>query len=149
MGASLRDRATHEQSPQAVSAVPVGIPSAGACAGKNVGGRPAHFPGETKTAAIAVRTAPSVRDALKRAAEENGRSITKEVEYRLLKLFDDEMVAGKLDEIMSAIKTLTAQGMSAGTAETAQQAQGEARQPGPKDAPEPSIPSTTASRTFQ
>ncbi len=28
-----------------------------------------------------------------------------------------------------------AQGMSAGTAETAQQAQGEARQPGPKDAP--------------
>lgn len=27
-GASLRDRATHEQSPQAVSAVPVGIPSA-------------------------------------------------------------------------------------------------------------------------
>lgn len=32
-----------------------------------------------------------------------------------------------------------AQGMSAGTAETAQQAQGKARQPGPKDAPETSI----------
>ncbi len=28
MGASLRDRATHEPSPQAVLAVPVGIPSA-------------------------------------------------------------------------------------------------------------------------
>lgn len=50
---------------------------------KNKGGRPAHYDGETKKAAIAVRTAPSVRDKLKAAAEEAGRSVTQEVEARL------------------------------------------------------------------
>lgn len=50
---------------------------------KNKGGRPAHHEGEVKKAAIAVRTAPSVRDALKRAAEQSGRSVTQEVEARL------------------------------------------------------------------
>lgn len=55
---------------------------------KNKGGRPAHHEGETKKAAIAVRTAPSVRDALKSAADENGRSITQEVEKRLIVSFE-------------------------------------------------------------
>ncbi|WP_156502095.1 hypothetical protein [Erythrobacter sp. HI0063] len=55
---------------------------------KNKGGRPAHHDGETKKAAIAVRTAPSVRDALKAAADENGRSITQEVEKRLIVSFE-------------------------------------------------------------
>lgn len=49
----------------------------------NKGGRPAHHAGEVKKAAIAVRTAPSIRDALKKAADEAGRSVTQEVEARL------------------------------------------------------------------
>lgn len=50
----------------------------------NLGGRPRHHEGEVKKAAIAVRTAPSIRDALKKAADESGRSITQEVEARLV-----------------------------------------------------------------
>lgn len=50
----------------------------------NQGGRPRHHDGEVKKAAIAVRTAPSIRDALKKAADESGRSITQEVEARLV-----------------------------------------------------------------
>lgn len=50
---------------------------------ENRGGRPSHHEGEIKKAAIAVRTAPSVRDALKAAAESAGRSVTQEVEARL------------------------------------------------------------------
>jgi hypothetical protein len=44
-----------------------------------------------------------------------------------------------------------AQGMSAGTAETAHQAQGEARQPGPKDAPKrhPEHPITTPQESMK
>lgn len=49
----------------------------------NRGGRPPHHEGETKKAAIAVRTAPSIRDALKAAAAAAGRSVTQEVEARL------------------------------------------------------------------
>lgn len=49
----------------------------------NKGGRPPHHDGEIKKAAIAVRTAPSIRDALKVAADEAGRSVTQEVEARL------------------------------------------------------------------
>jgi hypothetical protein len=50
----------------------------------NLGGRPRHHDGEVKKAAIAVRTAPSIRDALKKAADQSGRSITQEVEARLV-----------------------------------------------------------------
>ena len=50
----------------------------------NRGGRPRHHEGEVKKSAIAVRTAPSIRDALKSAAEQSGRSITQEVEARLV-----------------------------------------------------------------
>lgn len=56
--------------------------------GRNLGGRPRHHGEETKKAAIAVRTAPSIHTALRSAAEENGRSITQEVEARLIVSFD-------------------------------------------------------------
>lgn len=56
----------------------------------NKGGRPAHHPGEVKKAAIAVRTAPSLRDALQAAAKEAGRSVTQEVEARLAASFDQD-----------------------------------------------------------
>ena len=55
---------------------------------KSKGGRPAHHDGEVKKAAIAVRTAPSIRDALREASEESGRSVTQEVEARLVASFD-------------------------------------------------------------
>lgn len=55
---------------------------------KNKGGRPAHHDGEIKKAAIAVRTAPSIRDALRVAADESGRSVTQEVEARLIASFE-------------------------------------------------------------
>ena len=54
----------------------------------NLGGRPRHHDGEVKKSAIAVRTSPSIRDALKKAADESGRSITQEVEARLVASFD-------------------------------------------------------------
>jgi len=50
----------------------------------NSGGRPRHYAGELKKTAISLRTTPAIHDALKRAAESNGRSITQEVEARLL-----------------------------------------------------------------
>lgn len=56
----------------------------------NKGGRPAHHEGEVKKAAIAVRTAPSIRDALRLAADESGRSVTQEVEARLVASFEKD-----------------------------------------------------------
>lgn len=49
----------------------------------NRGGRPAHHEGETKRAPITLRTAPSIHEAIKKSADEAGRSLTQEVEIRL------------------------------------------------------------------
>lgn len=50
-------------------------------------GRPRHSEGEVKQSPVAVRTTPSVHRALRQAAEENGRSITQEVEARIASTF--------------------------------------------------------------
>lgn len=49
---------------------------------QNKGGRPTER-GEVKNAAVAVRTTPTIKAALKRAADEAGRSITQEIERRI------------------------------------------------------------------
>lgn len=48
------------------------------------------------------------------------------------------------DDFVRSVKVIIARGMSAGTAETAPQAQGEARQPGPQDAPDTPSPSVAS-----
>lgn len=52
--------------------------------------RPPHHEGEIKKAAIAVRTAPSIRERLRTAAKANGRSVTQEVEIRLVRSFNED-----------------------------------------------------------
>lgn len=64
------------------------------------GGRPRHYKGEVKKAAIAVRTAPSIRDRLRLEASANGRSVTQEVEIRLVRSFDEQDHAERFAEVM-------------------------------------------------
>ena len=53
-------------------------------------GRPALPPGERKLASLGFRPTPELRLELERAAQENGRSVSKEIESRLENSFLDE-----------------------------------------------------------
>lgn len=74
----------------------------------NKGGRPTDHPGEVKKAAIAVRTAPSIRDRLREAAKANGRSVTQEIEMRLVRSFDEDRVNIQFLQTQNRIAALQA-----------------------------------------
>lgn len=46
-------------------------------------GRPREYD-EVKRSALTIRTTPSIKDAISRAAERSGRSVTQEIEMRLM-----------------------------------------------------------------
>lgn len=61
--------------------------------GKNGGGRPTERD-EAKRSAVAVRTTPAIKSRLSAAAAAAGRSLTQEIEARLIRSFEDEDRAG-------------------------------------------------------
>ena len=53
-------------------------------------GRPKLSPDQLKRHAIAIRTTRDLADRLKSASKASGRSLAREIEYRLQRSFDDE-----------------------------------------------------------
>lgn len=67
-------------------------------AAKNQGRPPEHGPGQTKRAPLNMRTSPDLRAKIEAAAENNGLSLSQEVERRLLASFDYEDAASYLQK---------------------------------------------------
>lgn len=145
-GASLQDRATHEPNPQAVSAVPVGIPSAGdwvVVRTSSFGAFFYHDYGQVdsvKPKTVYVKV--GCRRRLSRHALDNIVVVADkdEAQRMLARLESARAEANRRrraadDAYKSEIGRIYAQAMSAGTAKTARPVEGKARQRGPKDAP--------------
>src|SRR5215210_3079447 len=80
-----------------------------AASGPRKGGRPALSSERKKSQTLTFRTRTDLRKSLEAAAEQAGRSISEEVEYRLQRSFDREALVRELygDQHAKLVKSLS------------------------------------------
>ena len=84
-------------------------------------GRPRQFP-SLKSAPLGIRTTPELREALEIAAANNRRTLTQEVEHRLLRSFSDTGLS-LADAAAAAIRRTVEEALASAMSGSAQDAQ--------------------------